>query len=64
MTAGAWWDRYRPVQDADVRAEVWRLGVRHRGHPLDGAIAELKAPDLPPERVRLLRACVRRLQGH
>jgi len=49
--------------DADVRSEVWRLGTRHRGEPLQGALEELKAADLTPERARLLRACVRRLQA-
>jgi hypothetical protein len=48
--------------DADVRAEIWRLGGRHMGQPLEGALAELKAPDLPPARAVLLRACVRKLQ--
>ena len=50
------------VSDADVRAEIWRLGGRHLGSPLEGARTELKAPDLPAERASLLRACVRRLQ--
>ena len=47
---------------ADVRAEVWRLGVRHRGEPLVGAQAELKAGGLSAERAQLLQACVRKLK--
>lgn len=47
---------------ADVRAEVWRLGVRHHGEPLVGAQAELKAGGLSAERAQLLRACVRKLK--
>lgn len=50
------------VTDADVRAEIWRLGARHMGQPLDGAIAELKAPDLSSRQAALLRACVRKLR--
>ncbi len=48
--------------EADVRAEVWKLGVRHRGEPLDGALAELKARDLSAERSQLLQACVRQMK--
>lgn len=56
------WLTRRPVEDADVRAEIWRLGTRHRGEPLAGAMAELKVADLPPARRALLRACVSRLK--
>jgi hypothetical protein len=48
--------------EADVRSEVWKLGVRHRGEPLDGALAELKAGDLSAERSKLLQACVRQMK--
>lgn len=57
------WLRGPSVTDAEVRAEVWRLGGRHLGWPLKGALEELKAPGLSAERARLLRACVRRLQA-
>ncbi len=57
------WLRSAMVSDADVRAEVWKLGARHRGEPLVGALAELKAPDLSSERAQLLRACVRKLRA-
>ena len=50
------------VSDAEVRSEVWSLGVRHRGEPLTGALAELKAGDLSAERAQLLQACVRKLK--
>ena len=30
---------FRPsTQPAEVRAEIWRLGVRHVGRPLEGAL--------------------------
>jgi len=48
--------------EADVRSEVWKLGVRHLGEPLDGALAELKAGDLSAERAQLLHACVRQMK--
>ena len=50
------------VNEAEVRAEIWRLGARHRGEPLEGALAELKAPDIPAREAALLRACVRKLR--
>ena len=48
--------------DAEVRAEIWSLGTRHLGWPLEGALDELKAANLPPARAQLLRACVRTLK--
>ena len=48
--------------DAEVRSEVWSLGVRHRGEALDGALAELKAGGLSTERAQLLQACVRQMK--
>jgi hypothetical protein len=47
----------------DVRAEIWSLGTRYRGEPLDGALSELAGPGLDPARARLLRACVRHLRA-
>ena len=30
---------FRPaVAEAEIRAEIWRLGVRHVGWPLEGAL--------------------------
>ena len=55
MTAGG-------VSEADVRSEVWKLGARYLGEPLEGALHELKASDLSAERAQLLRACVRKLR--
>lgn len=54
---------FRPsVAAAEVRAEIWRLGVRHVGWPLEGALQELAEPDLPADRAVLLRACVHKLR--
>lgn len=47
---------------AEIRAEVWNLGVRHHGEPLEGALQELGDRSVSPERVALLRACVRELR--
>jgi hypothetical protein len=54
---------FRPaVAQAEVRAEIWRLGARHRGWPLEGALEELGQPGLTMGRTVLLRACVERLR--
>ena len=50
------------TSDREVRAEIWRLGSRHHGWPLEGALRELEDPDLPAEEAQLLRACVRKLK--
>ena len=44
------------------RAEIWRLGVRHVGWPLKGALEELREPNLSLDRTVLLRACVDKLR--
>ncbi len=46
---------------AEVRAEVWKLGVRHHGEPLQGALNEL-ADGVSSPRAALLRACVAQLR--
>lgn len=56
------WLRGVAPSEADIRAEIWRLGARHRGEPLDGALAELNTAGLPAARVVLLRACVQKLR--
>jgi hypothetical protein len=56
------WLRRKP-SEAEVRSEIWSLGTRHRGEPLEGARAELRAADLSPDRAALLRECVARLQA-
>jgi len=56
------WFRADRVSEAEVRAEIWRLGARSLGQPLEGAIEELKDPGLPAHRAVLLRACVRKLK--
>lgn len=50
------------ITDAEIRAEIWSLGTRHQGWPLEGALDELKAPGLPAHRASLLRACVSKLR--
>ena len=50
------------VSEADVRSEVWKLGARHLGEPLAGALEELQAEGISAERAQLLRACVRKLR--
>jgi hypothetical protein len=57
------WFRGAGVTDAEVRSEIWRLGSRHLGRPLEGAIEELNAADITPARASLLRACVRKLRA-
>ncbi len=47
--------------EAAVRAEIWKLGARHRGWPLEGALEELKSQEVTAARAQLLRACVREL---
>ena len=61
MSLASWWHGARP-SDAAVRAEIWSLGARHLGWPLEGALDELKGSDLSPTRAQLLRACVRELK--
>jgi hypothetical protein len=57
------WLKSVTVTDAEVRSEIWKLGGRHLGWPLEGALEELKAPGLPHGRALLLQACVRKLQA-
>jgi hypothetical protein len=52
------------ISEAEVRAEIWSLGQRHLGWPLEGALKELEAGDVDPARANLLRACVRQLRTH
>lgn len=61
MSISGWFPNTN-VSAAEVRAEIWRLGARHRGEPLAGALEELKAQDLPARQAMVLRACVRKLQ--
>lgn len=61
MSLSSWWRGAMPG-DAEVRAEIWKLGTRHLGWPLEGALDELKGPNLSPARAQLLRACVREMQ--
>ena len=56
------WLRGMAPSDAEVRAEIWSLGTRHLGWPLEGALDELKSRDISSTRAQLLRACVRELQ--
>lgn len=61
MSLGSWWRSAMP-SEAEVRAEIWSLGTRHLGWPLEGALDELQEPGLAPARAQLLRACVRELK--
>ena len=61
MSLASWFAR-ASVSDAEVRAEIWRLGARHHGEPLEGALAELKAGGLSDSTTALLRACVHQLR--
>lgn len=61
MNLASWWRDAMP-SEAAVRAEIWSLGVRHLGFPLQGALTELKSANLAPARAQLLRACVRELK--
>ncbi len=63
MTGFFWRLRGAATGEREVRAEIWRLGTRHFGRPLEGALGELKAPGLSSDRAQLLRACVRKLQS-
>lgn len=49
--------------EQEVRAEIWRLGSRHLGEPLKGALSELKDPHVSVERAVLLRACIHKLKA-
>jgi hypothetical protein len=60
MALFSWLARLSPTA-AEVRAEVWKLGVRHHGEPLEGARQELSLRGLAPSRAALLKACVRAL---
>ena len=57
------WLQPSAVSEAQVRAEVWKLGSRHLGWPLEGALKELQDPAISGERAQLLRACVRKLRA-
>jgi hypothetical protein len=61
MDVMGWLNRLAP-SPAEIRAEVWNLGVRHHGEPLEGALRELRTSPLKPGRVVLLRACVAQLR--
>ncbi len=52
----------KSVSPAEVRAEVWKLGVRHHGEPLRGALEELAQGGSDGARTQLLQACVRELR--
>lgn len=61
MSLLSWFASLGP-SPAEVRAEIWSLGVRHRGQALEGARQELACHGLEPSRAALLRACVRDLR--
>ena len=47
------------VGNAEIRAEAWALGGRHRGEVLEGARAELASGGNSPHRTALLKAVVK-----
>ena len=55
-----WFSPLRP-SPAEVRAEIWKLGVRHFGEPLEGALGELRA-GASAARTALLQACVAQMR--
>ena len=57
------WFLHPEISAAEIRAEIWRLGGRHQGEPLAGALAELKVAGLPRQRAELLRAVVHQLKS-
>ncbi|MDB5433630.1 MAG: hypothetical protein JWP35_4746 [Caulobacter sp.] len=57
------WFSFSQISEAEIRAEIWRLGGRHQGEPLTGALEELKAPGLTRQRTDLLRAVVEQLRA-
>lgn len=64
MSVADWLRRRAGPDAAQIRAEIWSLGNRHHGFPLEGALKELGAAQaLAPERSRLLHACVRSLRA-
>ena len=56
------WFFHPDVSAAEIRAEIWSLGGRHLGAPLEGALQELKTPGLSRRRSELLRAVVQQLR--
>jgi hypothetical protein len=61
VSLASWFASFAPSKE-EVRAEVWNLGVRHRGEGLKGARDELAASGLTPARTALLKACVREMR--
>jgi hypothetical protein len=57
------WLSSASVTEAQIRAEIWSLGVRHHGWPLEGAREELAEKAIADDRAALLRACVRKLES-
>ena len=51
------------ISPAEIRAEAWALGGRHRGEVLEGARSELKAGGISIRRTVLLRAVIRSLRN-
>jgi hypothetical protein len=51
------------IPEAEIRAEVWALGGRHRGEVVEGARSELKAPGITVRRSMLLLAVIRKRAG-
>ncbi len=57
------WPGGQKPSAAEIRSEIWSLGARHQGLPLEGALKELNGGGVAPARAQLLRACVRELKA-
>jgi hypothetical protein len=47
------------IPHAEVRAEMWAMGARHRGRVVEGAREEGRTPGLSFRRAVLLKAVIR-----
>lgn len=55
--------RSRWISPAEIRAETWALGARHRGDVLEGARIELNETGISSRRSILLKAVIRSLRS-
>ncbi len=60
LTKGIAWIRSHWIPPAEVRAEIWALGTRHRGRVIEGARIEGGASGVSFRRAILLKAVIRK----